>query len=66
VLVDVTQDMACMREETFGPTLPIMKVADVDEAVRLANDTGYGLQASVYTKDLAKGRRSPVDCRPAW
>jgi acyl-CoA reductase-like NAD-dependent aldehyde dehydrogenase len=56
VLVDVTQDMACMREETFGPTLPIMKVADVDEAVRLANDTGYGLQASVYTKDLAKGQ----------
>lgn len=56
MLVDVEQDMACMREETFGPTLPITKVADADEAVRLANDTSYGLQASVYTKDLAKGQ----------
>jgi acyl-CoA reductase-like NAD-dependent aldehyde dehydrogenase len=55
VLVDVDQDMAIMREETFGPTLPIMKVADADEAVRLANDSPYGLGAAVYTKDLAKG-----------
>lgn len=55
VLVDVTTDMACMREETFGPTLPIMKVSDVDEAVRLANDSAYGLQASVYTRDRRKG-----------
>jgi len=44
-----------MTEETFGPTLPIMKVADVEEAIRLANDSPYGLQASVYTRDLAKG-----------
>jgi acyl-CoA reductase-like NAD-dependent aldehyde dehydrogenase len=44
-----------MTEETFGPTLPIMKVADAEEAIRLANDSPYGLQASVYTKDLAKG-----------
>jgi acyl-CoA reductase-like NAD-dependent aldehyde dehydrogenase len=44
-----------MTEETFGPTLPIMKVADADEAVRLANDSPYGLQASVFTKDMAKG-----------
>jgi acyl-CoA reductase-like NAD-dependent aldehyde dehydrogenase len=55
VLADVDHTMECMREETFGPTLPIMKVADVEEAIRLANDTPYGLQASVYTKDLAKG-----------
>ncbi len=55
VLVDVDHSMDCMREETFGPTLPIMKVADIEEAVRLANDSPYGLQASVYTKDLAKG-----------
>ena len=46
-----------MREETFGPTLPIMKVADADEAVRLANDSPYGLQASVWTKDTIKGER---------
>jgi acyl-CoA reductase-like NAD-dependent aldehyde dehydrogenase len=55
VLTDVDHSMACMTEETFGPTLPIMKVADTDEAIRLANDSPYGLQASVYTKDLAKG-----------
>jgi acyl-CoA reductase-like NAD-dependent aldehyde dehydrogenase len=57
VLLDVDHSMACMREETFGPTLPIMKVADSDEAVRLANDSSYGLQASVWTKDAAKGER---------
>ena len=50
VLADVDHTMECMREETFGPTLPIMKVADADEAIRLANDSPYGLQASVFTK----------------
>jgi acyl-CoA reductase-like NAD-dependent aldehyde dehydrogenase len=55
VLVDVNQDMAIMREETFGPTLPIMKVADADEAVRLANDSPYGLGAAVYGRDIAHG-----------
>lgn len=55
LLVDVTQDMDCMQQETFGPTLPILKVADADEAVRLANDSAYGLQAAVYTRDLARG-----------
>jgi acyl-CoA reductase-like NAD-dependent aldehyde dehydrogenase len=54
VLVDVDHTMACMREETFGPTIPIMRVADVEEAIRLANDSEYGLQASVYTKDSKK------------
>jgi acyl-CoA reductase-like NAD-dependent aldehyde dehydrogenase len=57
VLVDVDHTMACMREETFGPTVPIMKVRDTEEAVRLANDSPYGLQASVWTKDAAKGER---------
>jgi acyl-CoA reductase-like NAD-dependent aldehyde dehydrogenase len=55
VLVDVDHTMSCMTEETFGPTLPIMKVSDADEALRLANDSPYGLQASVWTKDLRRG-----------
>jgi acyl-CoA reductase-like NAD-dependent aldehyde dehydrogenase len=55
VLVDVDHSMACMTEETFGPTLPVMKVADADEAVRLANDSPYGLGASVWTRDRARG-----------
>jgi acyl-CoA reductase-like NAD-dependent aldehyde dehydrogenase len=50
VLVDVTHDMKIMRDETFGPVVPIAKVANVDEAVRLANDTRYGLGSSVWGK----------------
>jgi acyl-CoA reductase-like NAD-dependent aldehyde dehydrogenase len=57
VLVDVDHSMAAMREETFGPTLPIMKVRDEEEAVRLANDSPFGLNSSVFTKDIAKGER---------
>jgi acyl-CoA reductase-like NAD-dependent aldehyde dehydrogenase len=57
LLVDVDHSMECMTEETFGPTLPVMKVRDADEAVMLANDSPYGLQASVWTKDVAKGER---------
>jgi acyl-CoA reductase-like NAD-dependent aldehyde dehydrogenase len=49
--------MKCMTEETFGPTLPIMKVADADEAVRLANDSPYGLGASVFTRDTERGEQ---------
>src|SRR3954454_13006092 len=54
VLVDVDHSMAAMTEETFGPTLPIMKVADADEAVRLANDSPFGLSASVWSKDASR------------
>jgi acyl-CoA reductase-like NAD-dependent aldehyde dehydrogenase len=55
VLTGVDHSMKAMTEETFGPTLPIMKVKDADEAVKMANDSQYGLAASVWTKDTAKG-----------
>jgi acyl-CoA reductase-like NAD-dependent aldehyde dehydrogenase len=57
VLADVDQSMLCMREETFGPTLPVVKVADEEEAIRLANDSRYGLSATVWTGDPARGER---------
>jgi acyl-CoA reductase-like NAD-dependent aldehyde dehydrogenase len=64
VLVDVDHSMACMTEETFGPTLPIMKVGSVDEAIRLANDSEYGLSASVFSRDAdrAKEVALQIDC----
>jgi acyl-CoA reductase-like NAD-dependent aldehyde dehydrogenase/choline dehydrogenase-like flavoprotein len=55
VLANVDHTMRCMTEETFGPTLPVMRVADAEEAVRLANDGPYGLQASVWTRDEERG-----------
>jgi acyl-CoA reductase-like NAD-dependent aldehyde dehydrogenase len=57
VLTDVDHSMQCMTEETFGPTLPVMRVRDEDEAVRLANDSRYGLNSSVFTRDVEKGER---------
>jgi len=55
VLADVDQGMRVMREETFGPVLPIAAFRDDGEAIRLANDSDYGLGASVWTRDRARG-----------
>src|SRR5947209_7543065 len=55
VLADVNHEMRIMREETFGPVLPIMAFDTDDEAVRLANDSEYGLAASVWTRNRARG-----------
>ncbi|MGZ8844926.1 MAG: aldehyde dehydrogenase family protein [Pyrinomonadaceae bacterium] len=57
VLTNVNHEMDVMREETFGPVLPIMTFRTDDEAVRLANDSQFGLTASVWTKDISRGRR---------
>jgi len=52
-LVDTTQAMRVVREEIFGPVLVAMPFDDVDTAVQLANDTPYGLGASIWSNDLA-------------
>jgi len=57
VLVDVTHDMLVMKEETFGPIMPIMRAADEAEAIRLANDSPFGLSASVWSRDLERAGR---------
>jgi acyl-CoA reductase-like NAD-dependent aldehyde dehydrogenase len=57
VLADVTHQMRIMREETFGPVLPVMAFDSDEEAVRLANDSEYGLAASVWTRDRGRGGR---------
>jgi acyl-CoA reductase-like NAD-dependent aldehyde dehydrogenase len=57
VLGGVTHEMRIMREEIFGPVVPVITVADEDEAIELANDSEFGLGASVWTRDRAKGER---------
>jgi acyl-CoA reductase-like NAD-dependent aldehyde dehydrogenase len=57
VIADVDHSMRVMREETFGPVIPVMKVAGVEQAIELANDTSYGLGSSVFAGDPAEGER---------
>lgn len=57
VITNVNNDMRAMQEETFGPTLPIATFTTEEEAIRLANDSEFGLTASVWTRDYARGRR---------
>ena len=64
VLTDVPEDSTAITEETFGPTVVVNKVRDLDEAIARANASSYGLGASVFTKDTAVGRRAAekLDC----
>ena len=63
VLVDVDHSMKVMRDETFGPVVGVMKVRDAEEALRLANDTRYGLSGSVFgEKERAERVARRVEC----
>ncbi|RGR83002.1 NAD-dependent succinate-semialdehyde dehydrogenase [Heyndrickxia coagulans] len=55
VISNVTDDMLCMNEETFGPLAPVTKFTDIDEAIRRANDSIYGLAAYVFTENISEG-----------
>src|SRR3954452_13518371 len=55
VIAEVDHSMKVMTDETFGPVIPVMKVRDADEAVRMANDSRYGLSASVFTGSVSEG-----------
>ena len=55
LLINVDHSMTVMTEETFGPVIPVMRVKDDDEAIRLMNDSEFGLTASIWTKDTERG-----------
>ena len=55
LLTNVSHDMDIMNDETFGPIIPVMRVGNDEEAIRLMNDSEFGLTASIWTKDAAKG-----------
>lgn len=65
IFVDTTPDMRIVQEEIFGPVLVVQKFKDEAEALRLANDTKYGLAGAVFTNDISKAYRVIKKCVPA-
>lgn len=63
VLVDIKTDMRIWTEEVFGPVLPVVRFSDYNEAIKLANDTPFGLGGYVYTEDLVKAQRAARDIK---
>lgn len=57
LMVNTTEDMLLIRDETFGPVIPVMKFSTEEEAIQLANDSHLALTSSIWTKDLARGKR---------
>jgi succinate-semialdehyde dehydrogenase/glutarate-semialdehyde dehydrogenase len=66
VLDQVTAEMAIAREETFGPVVPITTIDDEREALAIVESSGYGLLASVFTRDLGRGLRFAESARAGW
>jgi succinate-semialdehyde dehydrogenase/glutarate-semialdehyde dehydrogenase len=54
VLANISEDMLCMREETFGPVAPVVKFTDEAEVILLANNTDYGLASYFYSRDIGR------------
>ena len=57
LVVDVTHDMSIMREETFGPVIPVMRCDDAEQAIALANDSKFGLSGAVFSQDIEEAKR---------
>lgn len=63
ILADVTQEMRVAREEIFGPVLSVIKVRSLEEAIKVANNTTYGLSSSIYTQDINNAYRAIRDLK---
>ena len=68
LVTNIADDSRLVQEEQFGPIVPILKFSDVEDALRRANDTRYGLSGSVWTKDLNRGAEiaARLEVGTAW